>query len=86
MVRADKDLRQVALSWEHDNHVQNTLLRKRIEWTFNPPTASHMGGVWERQIRTVRKVLGAVVGRQQVDDERLHTLFCEVEEVVNMMK
>ncbi|XP_045120472.1 uncharacterized protein LOC123509915 [Portunus trituberculatus] len=41
------------------------------------------GGVWEHQIRTVRKVLQAVVGSQTLDDERLHTLFCAVEEIVN---
>ncbi|XP_042208754.1 uncharacterized protein LOC121857010 [Homarus americanus] len=42
-----------------------------------------MGGVWERQIRTVKKVLQAIVGSQVLDDERLQTLFCEVEAIVN---
>lgn len=28
-----------------------------IEFLLNPPHASHMGGVWERQIRTVRSVM-----------------------------
>ncbi|KAK8407645.1 hypothetical protein O3P69_002295 [Scylla paramamosain] len=42
-----------------------------------------MGGVWERQIRTVKKVLLAVVGTQTLDDERLATFFCAVEEIVN---
>ena len=23
-------------------------LEKEVEWNFNPPHASHMGGVWER--------------------------------------
>jgi len=26
------------------------LLAKGVQWTFNPPTASHHGGVWVRQI------------------------------------
>ncbi len=32
---------------------------KELGCTFvmNPPASSHMGGVWERQIRTVRSVL-----------------------------
>ena len=42
-----------------------------------------MGGIWQRQIRTVRKVLNVILREQIVDDECLSTLFCEVESVVN---
>ena len=27
-----------------------------ITWEYNTPNASHMGGVWERKIRTVRSI------------------------------
>ena len=54
-----------------------------ITWKFLPPSASHMAGVWERQIRSVRKVLSSIVGCQRIDDERLSTLLCEVEAVLN---
>ncbi|KAL0146900.1 hypothetical protein M9458_057839 [Cirrhinus mrigala] len=50
--------------------------QKGIQWIFNPPAASHHGGVWERQIRTIRK-------QQNVDDEGLQTVLCEVEAIVN---
>ena len=33
-----------------------------IDWRFNPPAASHMGGVWERMVRSVKTCLQAVVG------------------------
>ena len=63
--------------------VQNHLLMKKISWKFNPPTASHMGGIWERHIRNVRKVLDGILTTQVLEDERLETLFCEVESIVN---
>jgi len=52
-------------------------------WLFNPPALSHMGGVWERKIRTVRKVLATVMKKQLVSDESLNTLFCLVESIIN---
>jgi hypothetical protein len=42
-----------------------------------------MGGVWERQIRTIRKILVALVKQQILDDESLMTLMCQVEATVN---
>lgn len=42
-----------------------------------------MGGVWERQICTVRAVLTALLEQQRVDDDTLHTVFCAVESIVN---
>ena len=56
-----------------------------ITWIRNPPTASHMGGVWERQIRTARSILNALLkthGRS-LNDEALYTLLIEVESIVN---
>ena len=32
-------------------------LNRQIEFVFNPPSASHFGGVFERQIGTIQKVL-----------------------------
>ena len=50
---------------------------------FNPSSASHHEGAWERCIRTVTKVLSAVVKQQTLTDEGLMTSFCEVEAIVN---
>jgi len=60
-----------------------TLLLNNIEWNFNPPHASHSGGVWERQIRTIRKVLNRVMKEQVLHDEGLNTLMGDVEAVIN---
>ena len=56
-----------------------------IEFKMNVPSASHMGGMWERLIRTVRSVLSGLLEdhAQQLDDESLRTLFTEAENIVN---
>ena len=52
---------------------------------MNVPKASHFGGVWERQIRTVRSVLNPLMRNNstRLDDESFRTLMCEVESIVN---
>ncbi|XP_076043877.1 uncharacterized protein LOC143026966 [Oratosquilla oratoria] len=58
--------------------------RRDVEWSFNPSSASHHGGVWERMIRSVRKVLSALIIKSpRMIDDVLQTLFCEAESIVN---
>ena len=40
---------------------------KNIEWHFNPTSASHFGGEWERLIWLARKVMYSVVKEQVID-------------------
>ena len=82
-VAGEGEMREAMQGWKDDGKVKGHLLQKEIKWEFNPPAASHMGGIWERQIRTVRKVLNVILKEQTLDDEHLSTLFCEVESIVN---
>ncbi|XP_068242319.1 uncharacterized protein [Palaemon carinicauda] len=81
---AEKELRK-SLQEMNDDQVEAFLSKESISWTFNPPAASHMGGVWERQIRTVRKVLTPLFKEHagRLDDESYRTLLTEVEAIVN---
>ena len=68
--------------------ISSELLKINCDWfhfKMNVPSASHMGGVWERQIRSVRNVLSALLqsNGSQLDDESLRTLMCEAESIVN---
>ena len=56
-----------------------------IEWERNTPNASHMGGVWERQIRTIRGILSLLLKSHNsvLNDESFSTLIKEVECIVN---
>ena len=59
------------------------LLCNGIQWTFNLPAASHMGGIWERMIRSVRRVFNSVIRNTVLNDSELNTVMCEVKSVIN---
>ena len=56
-----------------------------IKWYKNPPTASHMGGVWERKTRSARAILSSLLKThgKSLDDKSLITLMIEVEGILN---
>ena len=67
-----------------EDEISRYSVSKGVKWHFQPPCASHMGGVWERPIRTVRKVLSGILKSQiRLTDEGLSTVFCEVESITN---
>ena len=86
LVGACGELKQALQEWSQDQ-IRNFCCNRGIQWNFNPPAASHFGGVWERQIRTIRKILHAILHEQYLktahSDEQLHTLMCEIEAVIN---
>ena len=83
-VGARNELLQAIEEMDHEE-IRVKLLKENIDWIFNPPAASHMGGVWERQIRTTRKVLSGLMEEYGhcLDEESFRTLMCEVEAIIN---
>ena len=79
---AETEIKAALEKWNPDR-IDNCLRKRGIKWNFNPPHASHAGGVWERMIRSIRKILRALLGSQLVDDETLLTLMAEVEKILN---
>jgi len=72
----------------NNSKIQSELLKDECDWidfTMNIPHASHMGGVWERMIRSARNALSAVLINHGVrlDDELLRTLIVEAEAIFN---
>ena len=84
IVGTRSELSRASLEVDRDK-VKAATLPDGVEWVFHPPHASHMGGVWERIIRTIRKVLYALLQDEprRLTDQVLTTLFCEVENIVN---
>ncbi|XP_055955970.1 uncharacterized protein LOC126816200 [Patella vulgata] len=79
---ADKELKE-ALKDFNQSKLSRFCVQRNITWNFNPPAASHMGGVWERMIRSVRQILKSVLKEQLVSDEVLLTVVAEVVFILN---
>ncbi|XP_068687804.1 uncharacterized protein [Montipora foliosa] len=78
----ERELHDAISEW-NQKKIHNSLLQKNIKWTFSPPDGSHFVGIWERCIRTIRKILRSLLREQITDDESLLTLMCEVESILN---
>lgn len=91
-VGAERELKQAIKELNHDKLVVE--LRRMdvewyscpfVEWRFQPPGASHMSGVWERLVRSVKKAMKGVLGNPKalVNQETLRTVFADVVTILN---
>ena len=86
-VGARDELRQAFKEMKHDK-IKSFLQENGADWILwhnNPPGASNMGGVWERQIRSARIILEGLLKTHShsLNDESLRTLMAEVELIIN---
>jgi len=78
----EREIRESLADW-NQRSIHEFLRQKNVIWKFNPPAASNHGGVSERVIRSVRKILRALLGENLVSDEMLRTLMTEVQGIPN---
>ena len=81
-VGAVKELRE-SLCRVDQRRVNERMLERGVQWHFQPPASSHRGGVWERMIRSARRILNALSNEQILSDETLLTLMVEAERIMN---
>ena len=80
-VGAQKELLACVESW--NKLAAAVFVQKGIKWKFNPPSAPHNGGSWERLVRSVKRVLYDILGNRSVTEEVLRTTLCLVEQSLN---
>uniref|UniRef100_A0A453YZM1 Endonuclease n=1 Tax=Anopheles gambiae TaxID=7165 RepID=A0A453YZM1_ANOGA len=69
---------------ERNDALAATFTNANTRWTFNPPGAPHMGGVWERMVRSVKAAMSTMTELQRTpDDETLLTVIVEAEGMIN---
>ena len=69
---------------EFNTEVQmGELTLRNIEFRFNPPSAPHTGGVFERLVRSVKRVLNFVLTDEKVDFDAFDTSLAKCAALVN---
>lgn len=80
---ADVELRKAFREVVESEQFKSEALNRGVEWRFVPPASPHMGGSWERLIKSVKTALKVVLKERAPREETLYTFLCEVENIIN---
>ncbi|KAL7842113.1 hypothetical protein SRHO_G00238020 [Serrasalmus rhombeus] len=83
-VGAKRELKE-SLNEVDPGRIATFLAEKQCDFIMNAPCSSHAGGVWERQIRTVRNVLRSTIAlsSDKLNDASLRAFQYEAMAIVN---
>ena len=81
-VGANNELQKCIIQLDEER-IQNFCAPKEIEWKFQPPSAPHFGGAWERLVQCTKKTLKAILADRVVSKEVLRTALVEAEGILN---
>uniref|UniRef100_A0A336M9E8 CSON012451 protein n=1 Tax=Culicoides sonorensis TaxID=179676 RepID=A0A336M9E8_CULSO len=63
--------------------IAKELISPQLKWHFNPPASPHMGGCWERLVRSVKKILYATLPTRTPSEQLLRSYLIEIENIIN---
>lgn len=84
---AEKELREAFEAIDKTQLVDRTQSKSPhptyVEWKFNPPSASHFGGAWERMVGLIKRPLYQMLKSRAPKEETLRSLLIEIENLIN---
>ncbi|XP_055589557.1 uncharacterized protein LOC129741794 [Uranotaenia lowii] len=80
---ARNELKRLLKNPEYTNTVAAECTDLNIRWHFNPPRASHFGGLWESAINSAQKHFLRVVRDRPLAYDDMDTLLCQIECCLN---
>ncbi|XP_055591188.1 uncharacterized protein LOC129743234 [Uranotaenia lowii] len=80
---AKNELKRLIRNPEHADKVAAECSDCHIRWHFNPPRASHFGGLWESAINSAQKHFLRVVRDRPLAYDDMETLLCQIECCLN---
>ncbi|XP_053686350.1 uncharacterized protein LOC128735897 [Sabethes cyaneus] len=81
-VGANKELKAALKELNH-HKIAAEFTSPQTKWNFMPPMSPHMGGAWERMIRTVKQNLQKLLPSRLPSDETLRSILIEIEFIIN---
>ncbi|GFW08524.1 integrase catalytic domain-containing protein [Trichonephila clavipes] len=81
-----KGVRNILNEWNEickSNRIQLFSAEEGIEWNFIPPASLHFGGLWEANIKSMKRILLRVAKSAIMNFEELTTLMAQIEAVLN---
>ncbi|GFX80148.1 integrase catalytic domain-containing protein [Trichonephila clavipes] len=81
-----KGARNILNEWNEiskSNRIQLFSAEEGIEWNFIPPASPHFGGLWDANIKSMKRILLRVAKSAIMNFEELTTLMAQIEAVLN---
>lgn len=79
---ASKELKEAMANLDLE-HLETEFSSSHTSWNFIPPASPHMGGAWERLVRTVKSNLAKLKSNRTLTHEVLENMLTEIENIVN---
>lgn len=80
---SERELKDALQSISQDPRMRDFICTNHTTWKFNTPVAPHMGGAWERLVRSVKRALTATLRERFPKEETLLTALAEAEFTIN---